>query len=122
MSPSYSPLDDSVYESFFHYIHLLYKSTCFVLLEKVTNAFGHKYDSFDEAYQATAKYVVEILEEARSRCEFVVCTMKWMFQPVFFLFFKYLVNLVIKMETISVGSHVVFTFAYSAYSINQGWL
>uniref|UniRef100_A0A8D8Y9A4 Uncharacterized protein n=1 Tax=Cacopsylla melanoneura TaxID=428564 RepID=A0A8D8Y9A4_9HEMI len=66
ISPSYSPLDDSVFDSFIYYLNLLFKSTSFVLVEKVKNLFRNEYDTFDEAYEKTLEDLICYLQSERA--------------------------------------------------------
>ncbi|KAI5745117.1 hypothetical protein M8J76_008380 [Diaphorina citri] len=64
VSTSYSPLDDSVFDSFFYYMEFLYKSPTLVLEEKVTDLFGHEYKTFDEAYDKTYKMINKAIDHS----------------------------------------------------------
>ncbi|KAL1462538.1 hypothetical protein WDU94_014367 [Cyamophila willieti] len=66
ISPTYSPLDDSVFDSFIYYLDLLFKSTSFVVVEKVKNVFGYEFDTFDEAYEKTLQDIFHYLKSVRS--------------------------------------------------------
>lgn len=63
ISPNYSPLDESIYDSFYFYLSLLCpQSTDYEFKETVISPLNVEYESFDEAYNNTLEQLDDILK------------------------------------------------------------